>query len=91
MNSTRMMTVKTKLTIQDIKSKIVSEEFWNTGTLTVCVLTLQNGTKVTGESACIDPANFDAQVGKNIARDNAIDKIWALEGYLLKQKLFEAE
>ena len=57
--------------------------------LTFCVLVLQNGFTVTGESACASPENFDAEIGRNIARQNAVNKIWLLEGYLLKQKLSE--
>lgn len=56
--------------------------------LTVCCLTLQNGFTVTGESACASPENFNAEIGQKIAFENARNKIWALEGYLLKQKLF---
>lgn len=55
--------------------------------LTFCVLVLENGFTVTGESACVSPENFDAQIGREIARENAINKIWMLEGYLLKQQL----
>lgn len=58
--------------------------------LTVCCLTLVNGFTVTGESACASPENFNAEIGEKIAFENARDKIWALEGYLLKQKLFES-
>ncbi|HCT7092507.1 TPA: hypothetical protein OT711_001766 [Klebsiella aerogenes] len=57
--------------------------------LTFCVLTLKNGFTVTGESACASPENFDPEIGRKIARDNAVNKIWMLEGYLLKQKLSE--
>lgn len=57
--------------------------------LTFCVLVLKNGFTVTGESACASPENFDAEIGMQIARDNAVQKIWVLEGYLLKQSLFE--
>lgn len=57
------------------------------GLLTFCVLVLQNGFTVTGESACASPENFDAEIGRKIARQNAEAKIWALEGYLLKQQL----
>ncbi|EPU4812570.1 Gp49 family protein [Klebsiella aerogenes] len=57
--------------------------------LTFCVLVLENGFTVTGESACASPENFDAVIGRNIARQNAVNKIWLLEGYLLKQRLFE--
>ncbi|WP_213758425.1 Gp49 family protein [Citrobacter freundii] len=57
--------------------------------LTFCVLVLRNGFTVTGESACASPENFDPEIGRNIARQNAVNKIWMLEGYLLKQKLSE--
>lgn len=58
--------------------------------LTYCVLVLRNGFTVTGESACASPENFDPEIGKQIARENARNKIWRLEGYLLKQKLSES-
>lgn len=57
--------------------------------LTFCVLVLKNGFTVTGESACASPENFDEEIGRKIARQNAVNKIWMLEGYLLKQKLSE--
>ena len=59
--------------------------------LTFCVLTLRNGFTVTGESACASPENFDAEVGQKVARANAVNKIWPLEGYLLKERLVSAE
>lgn len=55
--------------------------------LTFCVLVLKNGFTVTGESACASPENFDAEIGRKIARQNAVQKIWPLMGYLLKQQL----
>lgn len=57
--------------------------------LTFCVLTLRNGFTVTGESACASPENFDAEIGRKIARQNAEQKIWPLMGYTLKQILHE--
>lgn len=57
------------------------------GLLTFCVLELQNGFTVTGESACASPENFDADLGKKIARQNAIGKVWPLMGYELRTKL----
>ncbi len=55
--------------------------------LTFCVLVLRNGFTVTGESACASPENFDAEIGRKIARQNAVNKIWPLMGYELKSKL----
>lgn len=79
-----------RLTPALIDAAIVGEDyhvFPNT-TLTVCCLTLQNGFTVTGESAAASPENFDREIGKKVARDNARNKIWQLEGYLLKEKLY---
>lgn len=61
-------------------------------TMTVCALQLPNGFVVaTGESACIDPANFNRAKGEEIAQANALldaeSKLWQLEGY---RKLLEA-
>ena len=58
--------------------------------LTFCVLQLRNGFTVTGESACASPENFDAEVGRKIARQNAVQKIWPLMGYELRSKLAAA-
>ena len=55
--------------------------------LTFCVLVLRNGFTVTGESACASPENFDAELGRKIARQNAVSKVWPLLGFLLKEKL----
>ena len=57
--------------------------------LTFCVLVLRNGFTVTGESACASPENFDAELGRKIARQNAISKVWPLMGYALKERLAE--
>lgn len=58
--------------------------------LTFCVLVLRNGFTVTGESACASPENFDAEIGRRIARENAVQKIWPLMGYELRTKLARA-
>ena len=78
-----------RLTPTLINETIRSEQFYvfPGTTLTVCCLTLQNGYNVIGESAAASPENFNEEIGRNIARDNARNKIWALEGYLLKEKL----
>lgn len=57
------------------------------GLLTFCVLVLRNGFTVTGESACASPENFDAELGRKIARQNAVNKVWPLMGYALKERL----
>lgn len=61
------------------------------GLLTFCVLVLKNGFMVTGESACASPENFNVQIGRKVARGNAVDKIWPLMGYELKSRLAARE
>lgn len=77
-----------RLTPDHIDSCIEREEYHVfDNILTVCVLTLANGFKVTGESAPASPENFDQDLGRKIARDMARNKIWAFEGYLLRSRL----
>lgn len=78
-----------RITPDMVDAAIVGEQYYvfPGTTLTVCCLTLANGFAVTGESACASPENFDAELGQKIARQNARDKIWALEGYALRSKL----
>ena len=78
-----------RLTPADIDAAIAAEDYhvFPGTTVTVAALTLRNGFVVVGKSAAASPANFDAEIGKKIARDDARDQIWALEGYLLREKL----
>ena len=80
-----------RLTPEIIDSAIVDADYhvFDKTFQTVCCLTLKNGFTVTGESACASPENFNVDISKKIARDNARNKIWQLEGYLLKQRLYE--
>lgn len=57
--------------------------------LKFCVLVLRNGFTVTGESACASPENFDAQIGRRLARANAVNKVWPLMGYQLREQLHQ--
>jgi len=78
-----------RLNPQMIDDAIISEQYhvFPGTTMTVCALTLRNGYIVTGESAAASPENFDREIGRRIARDNARNKIWALEGYLLRERI----
>lgn len=69
--------------------RMESSEHPSLSLLTICVLVLENGFTVTGESACASPENFDAELGRRIAKENARAKIWPLEGYALKERLRE--
>ena len=81
-----------RLTPQLIDDAIESEEYYvfPNSTLTICKLNLKNGFHTVGESASVSLENFDEEIGRKIARDNARDKIWVLEGYLLKEVLYHA-
>lgn len=78
-----------RVTKDHIESLVIKEQFhvFEGSTFTSCLLTLKNGFTVHGESACASPENFNAELGRKIARDNAVNKIWMLEGYLLRDKL----
>lgn len=87
------MTAKT-VTMDHIKSLVTGCEFirpQNAPTLTICVIQLANGFTVRGESACADPAAFDEAMGRDLAYRDAIQKVWPLEGYLLRQRLHEQQ
>lgn len=82
-----------KLTLDHLESLIAREDYWvpEGTTLTVCVLILESGFSVTGESACAAPENFDADTGRDLARKDAVRRLWPLEGYLLRSKLHELD
>lgn len=92
-----------RVTPDDIAANIVGEYFFTADQatngcpqldalrlLTFCVLVLKNGFTVTGESACASPENFDAEIGRKIARQNAVGKMWPLMGYALKERIARA-
>lgn len=81
-----------RLTPADIDNAIGGADYhvFPGTTLTVCALRLKNGFVVTGESAAASPENFDRAIGEKIAFENARNKIWALEGYLLRERLSAA-
>ena len=78
-----------RITPDMIDNTIVAEAYYvfPGTTLTVCCLTLTNGYHVVGESASASPENFNAEIGRKIARDSARGKIWPLEGYRLRSSI----
>lgn len=81
-----------RITPADIDRAIVAEAYYvfPGTTLTVVCLTLANGFTVVGESACASPENFNAEIGRKLAREHARNKIWPLEGYRLRSVLAAA-
>lgn len=76
-----------RVTSDAIEARIVTVDYItpSNSTLTVCVLTLDNGFKVVGTSACVDPVNYRPDVGERLAYVDAFDKLWELFGFLLAE------
>lgn len=76
-----------KLTKAHLESLVVQKTFTRPmPTVTICVITVPGNASVTGESHVIDPANFDAEIGEKMAYEDAIEKLWQLEGYAIKRQ-----
>lgn len=77
-----------RVTDEYMKSRIADTQFnrLGGGTLTHAIITLDNGYQVTGESACVNPANYNQEIGEKIAYDNAYRKLWPLFGFLLAER-----
>lgn len=75
-----------KVTRDYIKGRIVSQMFFRVGeTVTMCNIALDNGYSVRGESACVDPVNFNQEIGQQLAFEDAFRKLWPLYGFLLAE------
>lgn len=94
-----------RVTLEYLESEIEVETYINAGRaatrqdgvwcpsldlLTICVLVLRNGFTVTGESACASPENYDEALGRQIARRHAVEKMWPLYGFMLRERLSQA-
>lgn len=80
--------VAPRVTLEQIEAKVAGESYHvHEGILTICIIRMKNGFFVTGESAPASPANFNAELGRKFAREQAIRKVWGFEGYALREKL----
>lgn len=76
-----------RVTEEYMKSRISDTRFTAIGgTVTHCRITLDNGFSVSGESACVNPENYNQEIGQKIAHDNAFRQLWPLFGFLLAEK-----
>lgn len=78
-----------KITKESIEARIASTSYSIIDHMTVCVLQMVNGFMVTGTAAPASPDNFDPEVGKRYAYEDAFKQLWKLEGHLLREKLWE--
>jgi hypothetical protein len=90
-----------RVTLADVEAAIAGEYYfcpghavkdrdWSHSSLTLmtcCVLVLWNGYTLLGKSACASPANFDDEIGRRLARQDAVNQIWPLMGYDLKSRI----
>jgi len=58
--------------------------------LTICMIVMKNGFTVIGKSAPASPENFNADLGRQFAREDAIRQLWPLMGYALRERLAAA-
>jgi hypothetical protein len=90
MNHPETINHRTSVSLNDIQSKIQKTVYTvlPDTTTTVCQLIMKNGYVVLGTSACVDPAKFNKALGEKYAYEDAINKAWPLEGYLLAEEIF---
>lgn len=81
-----------KVTKDSIEAKVAKVDYLvlPDSTVTLCNITLKNGYSVRGESACVDPRNFNVEIGKGLAYKQAFDRLWPLEGYLLAESRWQS-
>lgn len=92
-----MVTVSptTRVSKADIEAKIIARKYIRVpnptvageGTLTLCVVTVENGFQVVGKSAPADAKNFNVAAGRQFAYEDAFRQLWPLEGYLMREML----
>lgn len=82
---------RTTVSLPDILNKVKKATYTilPDTTTTVCQLFMENGYVVLGTSACVDPAKFNKAIGEKYAYEDAINKVWPLEGYLLAEEIFK--
>lgn len=84
-------TLPNKVSLSDMMEKVKSTTYTllPNGKTTICQMVLENGFSIEGQSACVDPKNYNQALGEKYAFENAIDKMWPLEGYLLAEKIYQ--
>ena len=79
-----------KVNAEDINKRITDTRYIYDGTLTLCIIELDNGFKALGESACVDPAEYNKELGETMARARAFSKLWAYFGFKLAEDTYAA-
>ncbi len=79
-----------RVTLDFIESRIASTSYHVDGTLTIAIVEHVNGFKATGSSAAADPKNYNVGLGQKAARSRAVEKLWEVEGFLLREEIYQA-
>jgi Phage protein (N4 Gp49/phage Sf6 gene 66) family len=82
--------VHPRVTKESIEAKIAAVDYLSHGALTICIITMLNAFKQIGKAAPADTRNYDPEVGKRYAYEDAFRGLWHLEGYLLCERGAEA-
>ena len=82
---------RTAVTITHIESRIAKVDYFRIPgtTTTVCQLLMVSGFTIIGTSGCVDATKYNQALGEKYAYENAINKAWELEGYLLAEELYQ--
>ena len=82
---------RTSVTLNDIEAKVKRTVYTvlPDTTTTICQLFMENGYVILGTSACVDKSKYNQALGEKYSYEDAINKAWPLEGYLLAQGLFD--
>lgn len=57
------------------------------GLLSLCILVMRNGFVVVGKSAPASPENFNEDLGRKFAYEDAVRQLWPLMGFALRHHL----
>jgi hypothetical protein len=82
--------VRTTVTLNSMQDRVKRTTYtlMEGTTTTFCQLEMVNGYSVWGKSACVDPSKYNQGLGEKFAYEDAINKLWPLEGYLLAEELY---
>jgi len=91
MNTPETIQHRTAVTLPDMQAKVQKTVYTvlPDTTTTICQLFMENGYVILGTSACVDPSKFNKALGEKYAYEDAINKAWPLEGYLLAEEIFQ--
>lgn len=76
-----------RISLAFIESRIAATRYYVDGTLTIAVVEHVNGFKAVGTSAAADPKNYNQELGEKAARARAVEKLWEVEGFALRERM----